>query len=159
VSVDSERRGNVAQCSGACHGCTTIRTRQKSEDRLPARYAQAVQHLAALGHVRSAFISGPVHQRTAAMRRAAFQECMTEIGLRTIPELLFAGHHTMEGGMKAMSALSARPDRPSAAICSNDLTAIGVMRQAFDLSVDVPRDLSVHGVQGHSHGPIHDSGR
>jgi DNA-binding LacI/PurR family transcriptional regulator len=108
---------------------------------------QAVQHLAALGHVRIAFISGPIHQRTAAMRRAAFQECMTEIGLRTIPELLFAGDHTMEGGMKAMSALGALPDRPSAVICSNDLTAIGVMRQAFDLSVDVPRDLSVIGFE------------
>jgi LacI family transcriptional regulator len=72
---------------------------------------------------------------------------MTEIGLRTIPELLFAGDHTMEGGMKAMSALGALPDRPSAVICSNDLTAIGVMRQAFDLSVDVPRDLSVIGFE------------
>lgn len=108
---------------------------------------QAVQHLAALGHVRIAFISGPVHQRTAAMRKAAFHECITEIGLRTIPELLFAGDHTMEGGMKAMSALGALPDRPSAVICSNDLTAIGVMRQAFDLSVDVPRDLSVIGFE------------
>jgi len=108
---------------------------------------QAVQLLAALGHVRIAFISGPVRQRTAAIRRAAFQECMTEIGLRTIPELLFAGDQTMEGGVKAMSALGALPDRPSAVICSNDLTAIGVMRQAFDLSVDVPRDLSVIGFE------------
>lgn len=118
---------------------------------------QAVQRLAALGHVRIAFISGPVHQRTAAMRRAAFQECMTEIGLRTIPELLFAGDHTMEGGMKAMSALGALPDRPSAVICSNDLTAIGVMRQAFDPSVSATRPVG-HGVRGPSHGTIHDSG-
>jgi LacI family transcriptional regulator, galactose operon repressor len=108
---------------------------------------QAVQHLAALGHVRIAFISGPVHQRSAALRRSAFQECMTEIGLQTIPELLFVGDHTMEGGMKAMCALGALPDRPSAVICSNDLTAIGVMRQAFDLSLDVPGDLSVVGFE------------
>jgi LacI family transcriptional regulator len=30
-------------------------------------------------------------------------------------------------------------------VCSNDLTAIGVIRQAFELSLDVPRDLSVVG--------------
>ena len=47
--------------------------------------------------------------------------------------------------MKAMSALAALPDRPSAVVCSNDLTAIGVMRQAFELSLDVPQDLSVIG--------------
>lgn len=30
-------------------------------------------------------------------------------------------------------------------ICSNDLTAIGVIREAFELALDVPRDLSVVG--------------
>ena len=37
------------------------------------------------------------------------------------------------------------PDRPSAVLCSNDMTAIGVMRAAFDLSLNIPRDLSVIG--------------
>jgi DNA-binding LacI/PurR family transcriptional regulator len=39
----------------------------------------------------------------------------------------------MEAGMKAMSALASIRNRPSAVVCSNDLTAIGVMRQAFEL--------------------------
>jgi len=30
-------------------------------------------------------------------------------------------------------------------ICSNDLTAIGVIGKAFDLSLDIPGDLSVVG--------------
>jgi DNA-binding LacI/PurR family transcriptional regulator len=34
---------------------------------------------------------------------------------------------------------------PSAVLCSNDMTAIGVMRAAFDLSLNIPRDLSVIG--------------
>ena len=106
---------------------------------------QAVQHLAALGHTRIAFVSGPLHLKTAAARKTAFQECMTEIGLPTPPELLAEGNHTMEAGMSAMSVLASLPDRPSAVCCSNDLTAIGVMRQAFELSLDVPRDLSVIG--------------
>ena len=51
----------------------------------------------------------------------------------------------MAAGMTAISALSALPDRPSAVVCSNDLTAIGVMRQAFELALEIPRHLSVVG--------------
>jgi LacI family transcriptional regulator len=106
---------------------------------------QAVQHLAALGHMRIAFISGPTHLKTAMMRKTAFQECMKEIDLETPPELIVDGDHTMAAGMNAMSGLAALSKRPSAVVCSNDMTAIGVMRQAFELALDVPRDLSVVG--------------
>jgi LacI family transcriptional regulator len=106
---------------------------------------QAVQHLAALGHTEIAFVSGPAHLKTALARRIAFQECMHEIGLRVSPEFLIEGDHTMEAGMKAMVALAAAPVRPSAVICSNDMTAIGLMREAFELCLEIPRDLSVVG--------------
>src|SRR5208337_665375 len=45
---------------------------------------EAVQHLAALGHRHIAFISGPLHMRTAATRREAFRKAMAELGL-TVP--------------------------------------------------------------------------
>lgn len=106
---------------------------------------QAVQHLAALGHERIGFITGPEHLKTAAMRKSAFQQCMKEINLEIPPYLFVEGDHTMEAGMNAMSALAALPDRPSAVMCSNDMTAIGVMRQAFELSLEIPRQLSVIG--------------
>ncbi len=106
---------------------------------------QAVQHLAALGHERIAFISGPAHLRTAGMRKRAFLQCIQEINLDIPPHFLVEGDHTMEAGMKAMSSLAALPDCPSAVVCSNDMTAIGVMRQAFEMSVEIPRQLSVIG--------------
>ncbi len=106
---------------------------------------QAVQHLAALGHARIAFITGPACLKTAVARKLASQECMKEIGLEILPQLLVDGDHTLEAGMKALFALAALPDRPSAVLCSNDMTAIGVMRGAFELGLSVPRDLSVVG--------------
>jgi DNA-binding LacI/PurR family transcriptional regulator len=106
---------------------------------------QAVQHLAALGHVRIALIAGPARLRTAVARKIAFQECMKEIGLEIPPQLLVEGDNTLEAGMKALSVLATLPDRPSAVLCSNDMTAIGVMRGAFELGLNVPRDLSVAG--------------
>jgi LacI family transcriptional regulator len=106
---------------------------------------QAVQHLAALGHLRIAFVSRPEHLKMVVQRKAAFLECMREIGLPTPPQLLIDGDHTMAAGMTAISALAALPDRPSAVVCSNDLTAIGVMRQAFELALEIPRDMSIAG--------------
>jgi LacI family transcriptional regulator len=106
---------------------------------------QAVQHLAALGHERIAFIGGPRDLKTATIRRSAVENCMKEIGLELLPELFVDGDHTIEAGMKALSTLAAMPDRPSAVLCSNDMTAIGVMRAAFDLCLNIPQDLSVVG--------------
>ena len=106
---------------------------------------QAIQHLAALGHERIAFIGGPQDLKTATMRRSAVEKCMEEIGLELRPELFVDGNHSIEAGMKALSALAAMPDRPSAVFCSNDMTAIGTMRAAFDLGLNIPRDLSVVG--------------
>ncbi len=108
---------------------------------------QAVQHLAALGHRRIAFVSGPPHLKAVAMRKEAFEGCMKEIDLDIPPEMLVEGDHTMEAGEEATSALVSLPDRPTAVFCSNDLTAIGVMRKAFDLSLNIPRDLSVVGFE------------
>ena len=106
---------------------------------------QAVQHLAALGHTRIAFVSGPAHLKTAIKRKQAFQACMEEIDLETPPEMLIEGDNTVAAGAQAVSALMSLSDRPTAVFCSNDLTAIGAMRKAFELSLNIPKDLSVVG--------------
>lgn len=106
---------------------------------------QAVQHRAALGHTRIAFVSGPGHLKAAIRRKQAFHACMEEIDLETPPEMLIDGDNTMAAGAHAVSALMSLSDRPTAMFCSNDLTAIGAMRKAFELSVNIPKDLSVVG--------------
>jgi LacI family transcriptional regulator len=47
-----------------------------------------------------------------------------------------------------MAPVLARPDRPTAVVALNDLTAIGVMRAAIDAGLKVPGDLSVVGIDG-----------
>jgi LacI family transcriptional regulator len=106
---------------------------------------QAVQHLAALRHTSIAFVAGPLHLRSAIARKDAFKTSMSEIGLEVSPELIVEGDHTMDGGMRALGKLMGEPRRPTAVVCSNDMTAIGVMREAYDLGIVVPRDLSVVG--------------
>src|ERR1700716_1473434 len=106
---------------------------------------QAVQHLAALRHERIAFITGPLILKSADARKNAFVRSMEEIGLVPDPDLTIEGDHTLEGGMKALAALLRGRIRPTAVMCSNDMTAIGVMRQSYDEKISIPRDLSVVG--------------
>ena len=106
---------------------------------------QAVQHLAALRHTRIAFVSGPPRLRSALARSTAFEESMQEIGLDVPKDYIVAGDHTMEGGMQALTALIALRERPTAVMCSNDMSAIGVMREAYDVGISVPQELSVVG--------------
>ncbi len=104
---------------------------------------QAVQHLAALRHTRIAFVAGPMHLKSALARREAFKASMIEIGL--VPDLIVVGDHHLEGGIRALIELSRLNSRPTAVLCSNDMTAIGVMRQAYEQEIKIPDDLSVVG--------------
>ncbi|MBV9623700.1 MAG: LacI family DNA-binding transcriptional regulator [Acidobacteria bacterium] len=106
---------------------------------------QGVQHLAALRHQRIAFVTGPLVLKSAIARKHAFEESVREIGMRVEPNFVVEGDHTMEGGMLAFKRLAGLRSRPTAIMCSNDLTAIGVMREAFDHGISIPRELSVIG--------------
>jgi DNA-binding LacI/PurR family transcriptional regulator len=106
---------------------------------------QAVQHLAALRHTEIGFISGPLELKSAEARHEAFVACSNEIALQVRPEFLLHGDHTMEGAIKAVKPLLRESNRPTALVCSNDMTAIGVMREAYECGLRVPHDLSVIG--------------
>jgi LacI family transcriptional regulator len=106
---------------------------------------QAVQHLAALGHRRIAFISGPLRLRSAIARREAFLKSMAELGLTVPAAHLVEGTHTMEGGIGAMEHLTSQIEVPTAVMCSNDMTAIGALHALFRTTRNVPRDISVVG--------------
>ena len=106
---------------------------------------QAVQHLAALGHRSIAFITGPLRLRSAVARRDAFLKSMAELGLVVPAEHIVEGDHTMEGGMRSIEHLTALPELPTAVLCSNDMTAIGVLHGLFRTTHSVPQDISVVG--------------
>jgi LacI family transcriptional regulator len=106
---------------------------------------QAVQHLAALRHRRIGFISGPLHLKSAAARREAFVTSLQEIGISVDATLMVEGDHTIEGGIKAFEELLSLGSRPTAVLCSNDMTAIGVMRKSYEEGIAIPDDFSLIG--------------
>jgi DNA-binding LacI/PurR family transcriptional regulator len=106
---------------------------------------QGVQHLAALGHRDISFISGPMTIHSAQSRRAAFVAALDECGITANPTWIVEGNHTMEGGITCMERLLAEKRRPTAVICSNDMTAIGVLHKLYRAGLRVPDDFSVIG--------------
>jgi LacI family transcriptional regulator len=106
---------------------------------------QAVQHIAALRHERIAFVTGPLTLKSAIARRECFERSMHEIGLHVTAEYIVEADHTLEGGMRAFARIAELRERPTAVLCSNDMTAIGVMREAYEYGISVPREISVVG--------------
>lgn len=106
---------------------------------------QGVQHLAALGHRNIAFISGPPDQHSAQARIDAFAWSLAQCGIPLRKETFIQGDHTMEGGARGMEKILAANSRPSAVVCSNDMTAVGVLHSAYKANLRVPQDISVIG--------------
>jgi LacI family transcriptional regulator len=106
---------------------------------------RAVQHLAALGHRQIAFVTGPMRLHSAQSRLAAFSKSMQECGITPEPNQIVEGDHTLEGGVAAMERLLLLDPLPTAVVCSNDMTAIGVLHKLYRKGLRVPDDISVIG--------------
>ena len=106
---------------------------------------EAVAHLVSLGHRRIGFVSGPQHLKSAQIRRQAFLRSLSSYGIREDDRLIVEGDHKVEGGLAAMTRLLQLSERPTAALASNDLTAIGMIRSIHCAGLTVPGDVSIVG--------------
>jgi DNA-binding LacI/PurR family transcriptional regulator len=103
-------------------------------------------YLVGLGHRRFAHVSGPDDYLHANQRRDVWLAGLRSNGVND--SLVFEGDFTYASGAAAASELLAKPNRPTAVFCSNDLMAAGFMARAQDLGFVVPRDLSIAGFDG-----------
>jgi DNA-binding LacI/PurR family transcriptional regulator len=106
----------------------------------------AVAHLQALGHRNIAFLAGPHHLHSAVTRENDFRNAMQSAGLALQKKWIIECDHTLKGGVGGFAQLEKLSARPTAIVCSNDMTAIGVLRAAYMDGLRVPQDLSVIGL-------------
>lgn len=106
----------------------------------------AVDHLAALGHSKIAFLAGPHKIHSALTRENDFRAVMGAANLPMQKKWIVECDHTLKGGVAGFARLQALTSRPTAILCSNDMTAIGVLRAAYLQGLHVPQDLSVIGL-------------
>jgi LacI family transcriptional regulator len=115
----------------------------ETRDRLGGREAAA--HLAALGHRKIAFVSGPPTFRSSHERRSGFEEALNERGLSLAKAYVYEGAYTYDSGVEAGQALLTMAERPTAIFAGNDEMAAGVLQAARQVGVRVPEDVSVVG--------------
>jgi LacI family transcriptional regulator len=107
------------------------------------------QHLRMLGHKRIAYL-GFSKSRRDEERLGGIRECLDTAGL---PLTVFnADSPSLAEGERLCSSIVLGSDAPDALICYNDLMALGFMKEAANLGVSVPRDISVVGFDNIPYG-------
>lgn len=113
----------------------------------------ATQHLIELGHRRLgclyAPVTGPEQSRAAIERLQGFRKAMAQAGLpikdEWLCELPLSPEESWEAAVAASYRMLSGQVRPTALVCTNDFVALGVVRAAQELGLNVPRDLAVIG--------------
>jgi LacI family transcriptional regulator len=103
----------------------------------------AVAHLLALGHRRIALVNGPLAIRQCADRRRGAYEAVRKAGLDPAEVLLEIPVPAMNTRCGADAGDQLRAS--SAAFCTNDLLALGLLRRLSQLGAQVPGDIAIVG--------------
>lgn len=103
--------------------------------------AEAVEHLAALGHSHIAYLSGPARSWANSRRRKAFRRAADRLGVQ--PALLPARISSYAAGQQAVPGLLS--SGVTAVVAFDDLLAHGVLAGLAEQQVSVPGEFSVVG--------------
>jgi LacI family transcriptional regulator len=108
----------------------------------------AARHLLELGHERIAFVGGPESVGQVRDRLVGARHAVASAGLD--PDrvtVLTTTALTVAEGRSAGERLAGLPvgRRPTAAMCANDMLALGLLQQCVTLGVRVPDDLAIVG--------------
>ena len=72
-------------------------------------------------------------------------QALIEGGIEPDPALIVPGNGRASGGERALGALMALDELPTAVFCYNDMTAIGLIHTARGAGLSVPGDMAVVG--------------
>jgi LacI family transcriptional regulator len=106
----------------------------------------AVNHLIQQGCRKIAFYSAPQHLMIGKNRLDGYKDALAKNGIPFDPELVYACD-TFDEAVKVSRTVLKKQDRPDAIFAVNDLTAIGAMKAARKLGLDVPGDIRFVGFE------------
>lgn len=119
----------------------------------------ATEHLLGLGHRRIAFLGGAdefdVDFHIPAQRRSGWEDALRAAGAEPEPVLFAGADFTVRGGRAAARTLLGSGVPPTAIFAASDEMAIGAWLAAQELGYEVPRDLSIVGIDGHTLGEVY----
>lgn len=113
----------------------------------------AVEHLLGLGHRRIVHLGGspqePQSFSAPVERRRGYGDALAAAGLDPDPRLVLAADFTVASAKAIFAAALADGLDATAVYAASDEMAMGAMLAAHEAGLDVPRDLSVVGVDDH----------
>jgi DNA-binding LacI/PurR family transcriptional regulator len=104
----------------------------------------ALDHLAALGHQRIAFVSDR-HIGEAKQRESAYRAYVSGSGIGLQPDYIQGTSEDTQSAVHALDRLMSLDEPPTAIVCSTDATAISVLQAAQLRGLRVPQDISIVG--------------
>lgn len=105
----------------------------------------AVEHLLAGGHRRIGHVTGPLDWWEARQRHAGWRDALVRSGAETGESLVAVGNWSAESGMRGLRQLiEQRPD-VEAVFFGNDQMALGGIRAARQLGLQIPGDVAIIG--------------
>ena len=104
----------------------------------------AAEHLISQGHRQIAFI-GRSSRMVSTLRERGYRAALSDAGIGIDPMLILDGDGTTESGRQASEHMFVRDVLPSAFLCVNDATALGVIIALNARGYDLPRQFSVMG--------------
>lgn len=106
---------------------------------------KATAHLVALGHSRIAFVGGLASMVVRDERLSGYRLALEEANIPFDETLVVESMINYSGGASAVPQLLSRPKPATAALCFNDVVAIGVIRAFAATGVIVGKDFGVIG--------------
>lgn len=103
-----------------------------------------VAHLAALGHKRIDFLSGPRGNHEAEERLRGYRDGLAELLPDSTP-VVIQGDFREESGERAVQAMLAGPSLPDALFAANDMMAVGCLSAFNAAGLVVPGDIALAG--------------
>ena len=105
----------------------------------------SVAHLLARGHRRIAVLGAEPRAHTEIERVRGYREALSNAGVPIDPMLILDGDGTTESGRQAAELMFVRDVLPTAFLCVNDATALGVIIALNARGYDLPRQFSIMG--------------
>ena len=103
---------------------------------------QAVEHFAALGHTSIHYLAGPSTSYSERVRRLVVRRASEIHGIECI--VTGPSQPTFDAGVRLADIVLSR--KSTAVLAFNDLIALGVMSALRTRNVDIPREISVIGI-------------
>jgi DNA-binding LacI/PurR family transcriptional regulator len=106
----------------------------------------ATQHLVGLGHRRIALTTGRDTIATGIDRIAGYLAVHERHRIAVDRSLFISGKFSQAEAYRSTTTLMRRPDRPTAIFALSNMMMLGVLNAVRDLSISVPGDVSVIGI-------------